>query len=106
MTALENNRSIRVAVVEDNAAFRRGLHAIFGLTPGLECVGMFATGEEALRDLPKAAPDVVLMDIRMPVLNGLAATRRILSAPVAPGARPVRYLLRRFGRQRLPDRQQ
>jgi DNA-binding NarL/FixJ family response regulator len=68
---------VRVGVVEDNVTFRRGLGAIFELTPGIECVGMCATGEEALREIPKAAPDVVLMDINLPSLSGIECTREL-----------------------------
>lgn len=68
---------VRVGVVEDNATFRRGLGAIFELTPGIDCVGMCATGEEALREIPKAAPDVVLMDINLPSLSGIECTREL-----------------------------
>src|SRR5438445_8571537 len=71
------SNSIRVAVVEDKVAFRRGLGAIFELTPGIECVGMYATGEEALREIPKAAPDVVLMDLNLPGLSGIECTREL-----------------------------
>lgn len=77
MAPRETNRPIRVAVVEDNAAFRRGLRAIFEFTPDIECVGMFATGEEALREIPKAAPEVVLMDINLPGISGVEATREL-----------------------------
>jgi DNA-binding NarL/FixJ family response regulator len=66
-----------VGVVEDNVTFRRGLGAIFELTPGIECVGMCATGEEALREIPKTAPDVVLMDINLPSLSGIECTREL-----------------------------
>src|SRR4051812_26810369 len=59
---IPTNSLIRVAVVEDKAAFRRGLQAILEMTPGIECVGMYSTGEEAVREVPKAAPDVILMD--------------------------------------------
>ena len=69
--------SIRVAVVEDKAPFRRGLGAIFELTPGIECVGMYATGEEALRQIPLAAPEVVLMDLNLPGMSGIDCTREL-----------------------------
>jgi DNA-binding NarL/FixJ family response regulator len=68
---------IRVAAVEDKLAFRRGLEAILDLTPGIECVGMYATAEEALREIPKATPDVVLMDLNLPGLSGIACTREL-----------------------------
>ena len=69
--------AIRLAVVEDNLPFRRGLRSLLDLTPGIECVGMYATGEEALRELPKVAPDVVLMDIHLPGLSGIECTREL-----------------------------
>jgi len=68
---------IRLAVVEDKAAFRRGLASILDLTPGLLCVGMFASGEEALADLPAAAPDIVLMDLNLPGISGIECTREL-----------------------------
>jgi DNA-binding NarL/FixJ family response regulator len=77
MTTPESTSAIRLAVVEDNLSFRRGLRAIFDLTPGIECVGMYATGEEALRELPKVAPDVVLMDLNLPGLSGIECTREL-----------------------------
>jgi len=73
----QNPTAIRVAVVEDKAAFRRGLGAIFDLTPGIECVGMFASGEEALREIPRAAPDVVLMDLNLPGMSGVECARQL-----------------------------
>jgi len=69
--------AVRLAVVEDNLPFRRGLRAIVELTPGLECVGMYATAEEALRELPRVAPDVVLMDLNLPGLSGIECTREL-----------------------------
>jgi DNA-binding NarL/FixJ family response regulator len=77
MASVDAASEIRLAVVEDNLQFRRGLHAIFDLTPGLKCVGMYTTGEEALREIPKAAPDVVLMDINLPGLSGIECTREL-----------------------------
>ena len=71
------NNFIRVAVIEDKAAFRRGLAAIFELTPGIQCVGMFATGEAALREYPRLAPEVVLMDINLPGISGIDCTREL-----------------------------
>ncbi len=69
--------TIRIAVVEDKTAFRRGLGAIFELTPGVECVSMCATGEEALREIPKASPEVVLMDLNLPGISGIECTREL-----------------------------
>jgi len=77
MTTPESTSAIRLAVVEDNLSFRRGLRAIFDLTPGINCVGMYATSEEALRELPKVAPDVVLMDLNLPGLSGIECTQEL-----------------------------
>jgi DNA-binding NarL/FixJ family response regulator len=77
MTTPDSTSTIRLAVVEDNLSFRRGLRAIFDLTPGIECVGMYATGEEALRELPRVAPDVVLMDLNLPGLSGIECTQEL-----------------------------
>jgi len=68
---------IRIAVVEDKAAFRRGLAAILEMTPGIQCVGMYATGEEALREIPRQAPDVVLMDLNLPGISGIECTSEL-----------------------------
>jgi DNA-binding NarL/FixJ family response regulator len=82
-----------VLIADDQALVRAGLATLLDSQPGLTVVGQAGTGEEAVQLARKLAPDVVLMDIRMPVLNGLAATRRILAAPPAPGARPVRVVV-------------
>ncbi|GAA0923072.1 response regulator transcription factor [Pseudonocardia zijingensis] len=72
---------IRVLVVDDQALMRGGLVALFRAAPGLEVVGEAADGAEAVTLAAQTRPDVVLMDIRMPVLDGIAAMRRILAAP-------------------------
>ena len=84
---------VRILIADDQAMVRAGLATLLDSQPGLTVVGQAGTGEEAVHLARKVAPDVVLMDIRMPVLNGLAATRRILAAPPAPGARPVRVVV-------------
>ena len=84
---------VRVLIADDQALVRAGLATLLDSQPGLTVVGQAGTGEEAVHLARKVAPDVVLMDIRMPVLDGLAATRRILAAPPAPGARPVRVVV-------------
>jgi DNA-binding NarL/FixJ family response regulator len=84
---------VRIVIADDQALVRAGLATLLDSQPGLTVVGQASTGEEAVHLARKVAPDVVLMDIRMPVLNGLAATRRILSAAAAPGARPVRVVV-------------
>ena len=68
----------RVVVVDDQAVVRAGLIRILGGEPGLEVVGEAGDGAEAVREVRRTLPDVCLMDIRMPVLDGLSATRQML----------------------------
>lgn len=67
----------RVLVVDDQTVVREGLVLILGLLPDVEVVGSAVDGEHALRLVAAEKPDVVLMDLRMPRLDGVAATRRI-----------------------------
>jgi DNA-binding NarL/FixJ family response regulator len=66
--------SISVAIVEDNPEIRRNLSRYIGEAPGFRCACACASGEEALRVIPQAPPDVVLMDIQMPGMSGIACT--------------------------------
>ncbi|MDQ6672803.1 MAG: response regulator transcription factor [Chloroflexota bacterium] len=68
---------IRVLVADDHTLFRHGLRALLESVPDVELIGEAATGEEALTLADTLKPDVVLMDILMPVLSGITATRRI-----------------------------
>ncbi|HHY89974.1 MAG TPA: response regulator transcription factor [Chloroflexi bacterium] len=70
-------KKIRILIVDDQALFREGLHTLLLVQPDFEVVGEAANGEEALKMVTKHRPDVVLMDLRMPVLDGVSATRRI-----------------------------
>jgi len=66
-----------VAIVEDNAIIRRTLAGWIDAAPGHRCVGTFGSGEEALAQLPQLAPDVVIMDIQLPNISGIACTARL-----------------------------
>ncbi|WP_406316745.1 response regulator transcription factor [Streptosporangium sp. NBC_01639] len=71
---------IKVLVVDDQILIRAGLAALIRAVPDLDVVGEAATGEEAVGLAAATRPDVILMDIRMPGMNGVTATERILAA--------------------------
>ncbi|MFI0820330.1 response regulator [Streptomyces sp. NPDC021098] len=77
----------RVVVADDQTVVREGIVMLLGLLPGIEVVGSAGDGEEALRLVAELAPDVVLMDLRMPRCDGVEATRRICAEH--PGTRVV-----------------
>ncbi|GAA3133379.1 response regulator [Streptomyces rectiviolaceus] len=77
----------RVIVVDDQTVVREGIVMLLGLLPGIEVVGSGGDGEEAVRLVAELAPDVVLMDLRMPRVDGAEATRRIRAA--YPGTQVV-----------------
>jgi len=78
-------KRIRVLLVDDQALFREGLATLLGLNPELELVGEAGNGAAAVEMWARLRPEVVLMDLRMPVMDGVEATRRILA--MQPAAR-------------------
>jgi DNA-binding NarL/FixJ family response regulator len=73
--------SIRVVVADDQELVRTGFRVILDSEPDIEVVGEAGNGREAVEAAKQLEPDIILMDIRMPVLDGLAATRRIVTSP-------------------------
>lgn len=77
--------AIRVALVDDQQLVRAGFAMVIGSQPDMTVVAEAGDGEQALRVLPSYAVDVVLMDVRMPGLDGIGATEGLLAAPRPPG---------------------
>jgi two-component system invasion response regulator UvrY len=71
------DESVSVLIVDDQAPFRSAARAVVAMTPGFTVVGEAASGEEALTVVESARPHLVLMDINMPGINGIEATRRV-----------------------------
>ncbi|MFI9848157.1 response regulator [Nonomuraea sp. NPDC051941] len=86
---------LRVVVVDDQELVRAGFVALLSATPDLEVAGEAGQGEEAVRVVRATRPDVVLMDVRMPVLDGIEATRRITADPACAQTKIV--VLTTFG---------
>ena len=72
-----NSDSIQVLIVDDHAPFREGLRALLTSVPEMEVIGEAENGNDAIREAAKLQPDVILMDIQMPGINGIEATRLI-----------------------------
>ena len=72
-----NPEPIRVLIVDDHAPFRAGLRALLASVPDMEVAGEAENGDEAIQKAAKLQPDVILMDIQMPGMNGIEATRLI-----------------------------
>ena len=77
MNAARSRKQIKVLLVDDHAILREGVHALLAREPDILVVGEAADGQEALEQVPRLKPDVVIMDIVMPRMNGLEATRLI-----------------------------
>jgi DNA-binding NarL/FixJ family response regulator len=80
------NSAIRCLIADDQAMVRESFAAILAAQPGISVAGQAADGAQAVREAARLRPDVVLMDVRMPVMDGLAAAREIL-ADGKPGPR-------------------
>jgi DNA-binding NarL/FixJ family response regulator len=71
--------ALRVVIADDQASVREGLVLLLGGLPDIEVVGSAADGEQALRVVADQTPDAILLDLRMPALDGIAATRRLVA---------------------------
>jgi DNA-binding NarL/FixJ family response regulator len=84
---------IRVALVDDQALFRAGIRMLVSSQPDLQFVGEAGDGVEGAVLAASVRPDVVLMDIRMPVMDGIESTRRIIENAVSTGTKPPRIIV-------------
>jgi DNA-binding NarL/FixJ family response regulator len=91
-------RPVAVLIVDDQAFFRSAAHAVLAVMPGFAAVGEACSGEEAVARVEELAPGLVLMDIHLPGISGIEATRRIRSAH--PGTEVI--LLSTYRAQDLP----
>jgi pilus assembly protein CpaE len=71
--------AIRLLIVDDNEGVRNDLKSVLQMTAGIEIIGIAENGREAVNRVKKANPDVVLMDLEMPIMDGLRATQEIKS---------------------------
>ena len=93
---------VRVLIVDDQATFRRAAWSVVELTPGFVVVGEAETGEAAVDAARGQQPDLVLMDVHLPGIDGLEASRRILAASQTPP--PVIFLLSTYEAAEYLDR--
>ncbi|WP_031088233.1 response regulator [Streptomyces sp. NRRL WC-3549] len=75
---------VTLLIADDDEVTRSGLRTLLGMQPGIAVTGEAADGVEAVRQARRLRPDVVLMDVRMPRLNGIEATRQLLAGPGEP----------------------
>jgi DNA-binding NarL/FixJ family response regulator len=81
--------TIRVVLADDQMLVRAGFRGLLDNTPDIQVVGEASDGAQAVRTVRETVPDVVLMDVRMPVLDGVAATRQITADPALESVRIV-----------------
>ena len=77
-------KPVRVLIVDDQPPFRDAARMVVEMTDGFEVAGEAATGQEAVEMTRTLSPDLVLMDVQMPIMDGLEATRTISAQPEAP----------------------
>jgi DNA-binding NarL/FixJ family response regulator len=88
--------TIRLLLADDQAMVRQGFGALLNAQQGMAVVGEATNGEDAVRTCRELRPDVVLMDVRMPVIDGLEATRRLMHPPAGVDYRPRVLMLTTF----------
>jgi NarL family two-component system response regulator LiaR len=76
---MNRSKTIRVFVAEDHAIVRKGVCALLTLEPGIEVVGEASNGQEAVRGIESSQPDVILMDLVMPEMDGIEAIRQVMA---------------------------
>lgn len=89
---------VRVLIVDDQEPYRMAARTVVRVTPGFELAGEACSGEEGLSAVAELAPDLVLMDINMPVMDGIEATRRI----TGEAGGPVVILMSTYAADALP----
>ncbi len=79
MTTAEAGRPLRIVIADDQASVREGLVLLLGGLPGIDVVGAAGDGQQALDLIAEHQPDAILLDLHMPVLDGLGVTRRLVA---------------------------
>ena len=96
VAAVPGEAEVRVLVVDDQEPYRRAMQAVVDATEGFTVVGSAASGEDSIEVARDLRPQLVLMDVNLPGIDGIEATRRILAE--ADGVRPVIVLLSTYDR--------